>query len=67
MMRSFEARGDTAVIDEPFYAAYLDRTGLDHPMREEVIASQATDPSTVETLLLGPVPGGEADFGTKST
>ena len=39
----FENRPDTAVVDEPFYAAYLAETGLDHPMREEVIASQPTD------------------------
>jgi hypothetical protein len=57
MMRSFEARGDTAVVDEPFYAAYLHRTGLDHPMREAVIASQAIHPQAVEAMLLGPVPG----------
>ena len=57
MMRSFEARGDTAVVDEPFYAAYLHRTGLDHPLREAVIASQSIDPQAVEALLLGPVPG----------
>jgi hypothetical protein len=57
MMRSFEARGDTAVSDEPFYAAYLARTGIDHPLREEVMASQPRDPSAVAALLLGPVPG----------
>jgi len=57
MMRSFEARGDTAVSDEPFYAAYLSRTGIDHPMRDAVIASQPTDPTTVATLLTGAVPG----------
>jgi Sulfotransferase domain len=57
MMRSFEARGDTAVSDEPFYAAYLARSGIDHPMREEVMASQPRDPSAVAALLLGPVPG----------
>ncbi len=43
MMRSFGARPDTAVIDEPFYAAYLTETGLDHPMRNEVLASQPCD------------------------
>lgn len=43
LMRSFEARGDTAVVDEPLYAAYLHRTGLDHPGRDEVLASQPTD------------------------
>jgi len=60
MMRSFEARGDAAVLDEPFYAAYLHRTGLDHPLREEVIASQSVDPEEVARMLVGPVPGGKA-------
>ena len=31
MMRAWENRPDTVVVDEPFYAAYLHRTGLDHP------------------------------------
>jgi Sulfotransferase domain len=56
MMRSFGARPDAAVIDEPFYAAYLARTGLVHPMREEVIASQPNDWRDVVNGLLGPVP-----------
>jgi hypothetical protein len=43
MMRSFENRSDCTVVDEPFYAAYLAATGLDHPMREEVLASQPAD------------------------
>jgi hypothetical protein len=43
MMRSWENRPDTAVIDEPFYAHYLNETGIDHPGRAEVIASQSTD------------------------
>jgi hypothetical protein len=43
MMRSWENRLDTVVVDEPFYAAYLTRTRLDHPGRDEVIASQPTD------------------------
>jgi hypothetical protein len=43
MMRSFESRPDCAVIDEPFYAAYLAQTGLVHPMRDEVLASQPQD------------------------
>jgi hypothetical protein len=59
MMRSFEARGDTAVTDEPFYAAYLHRTGIDHPLRDEVIASQSTDSREVAAALVGPVPGGK--------
>jgi len=59
MMRSFEARGDAAVTDEPFYAAYLDRTGLDHPLRDRVLASQSRDPHEVAAMLAGPVPGGK--------
>lgn len=43
MMRSFENRPDTAVIDEPFYAAYLEATGFKHPMRAEVLRAQPTD------------------------
>ncbi len=42
MMRSFEARGDCAVSDEPLYAHYLKHTDLDHPMKDEVMASQPT-------------------------
>ncbi len=42
MMRAFEARGDCAVSDEPLYAHYLKHTELDHPMKDEVMASQPT-------------------------
>ena len=51
MMRSFENRPDCAVVDEPFYAAYLAQTGLEHPMREEVLASQPTDWRAVVDVL----------------
>ncbi|MBM2575429.1 HAD family hydrolase [Jannaschia sp. Os4] len=47
MMYSFAARADCAVLDEPFYAAFLSRSGLAHPMREAVLASQPTDPAEV--------------------
>jgi hypothetical protein len=40
MMRSFENRKDCVVIDEPFYAAYLAQTGLDHPGRVDILTSQ---------------------------
>ena len=43
LMRAWENRPDTVVTDEPLYAFYLDRTGIDHPGRDEVIASQPTD------------------------
>ena len=37
MMLSFENLSDCQVVDEPLYSAYLSETGLDHPMREEVL------------------------------
>ncbi len=60
MMRAFENRADTAVVDEPFYAAYLLQTGADHPMRDEVLASQPTDWRAVASELSGPTPSGAA-------
>ena len=42
-MRSFENRKDTEVIDEPFYAYYLQKTGLKHPMYEKIIETYETD------------------------
>ncbi len=65
MMYAFAARGDTAVVDEPFYAAYLDRTGLDHPMRGEILAAQPREPEDVISVLKGPVPAGKAHFYQK--
>lgn len=56
MMRSFGARPDTAVVDEPFYAAYLASTGIIHPMNAEVLASQPSDWRDVVKSLLGPLP-----------
>jgi hypothetical protein len=58
LMRSWENRPDTVVVDEPLYAFYLDRTGLDHPGRDEVIASQPTDWRKVLARLADPLPGG---------
>jgi len=52
MMRAFENRPDCEVIDEPFYAAYLAATGLDHPMREAVLASQSQDWRSVADSLV---------------
>jgi hypothetical protein len=65
MMRSFENRPDTAVVDEPFYAVYLQETGALHPMRDEVLASQPRDWQVVVERLLGPVPEGRPVFYQK--
>lgn len=58
MMYSFAARGDCAVWDEPFYAAYLQRTGLSHPMRAEILRAGPTDPAEVVACINAPPPGG---------
>lgn len=52
MMRSFGARSDTICTDEPFYAAFLQLTGIDHPMREETLAVHESDPQRVARSLL---------------
>ncbi len=58
MMRSFGNREDTAVTDEPFYAAFLAASGADHPLRAETLATQPTDWRNVAAAMTGPAPGG---------
>lgn len=53
MMRAWSSRADTVVMDEPFYAAYLATTGIDHPMREEILATQSTDWAAVAAACAG--------------
>ena len=65
MMRAFENRPDTEVIDEPFYASFLIRSGADHPMRQEVLAAQETDPVAVARAISGDAPRGAAIFYQK--
>jgi hypothetical protein len=56
MMRSWGNRKDTAVIDEPFYAFYLHKTGKKHPGSGEVIANGETDWQKVVAQLTAPLP-----------
>lgn len=65
MMRAWENRPDTAVVDEPLYAHYLAHTGADHPGRDEVIAAGETDWRRVVAMLTGPIPDGRALFYQK--
>jgi hypothetical protein len=57
-MRSWENRPDTIVVDEPFYAHYLEVTGVDHPGRSEVLEHHETDWRRVVESLLAPLPSG---------
>ena len=65
MMRAWGNRADTIVIDEPFYAYYLERTGKEHPGAKEVIARGETDWRKVVNRLTGPVPSGKRVFFQK--
>lgn len=65
MMRAWENRPDTVVCDEPLYGHYLLKTGLNHPGREDIVASQETDWRQVVAALTGPIPDGMAIFYQK--
>ncbi len=47
LMYSFRQRQDTQVIDEPLYAHYLKKTGLQHPGYADILASQENDGNKV--------------------
>ena len=63
MMRSWGARPDCAVIDEPLYAHYLNSLSAakraEHPGWGDVIRSQPTSWVQVSRHLTGHVPGGK--------
>jgi len=58
LMYAFGNREDMAIVDEPFYAYYLaQHPQLDHPGKEEVLASQSTDYNVVkENIIFGDYP-----------
>jgi hypothetical protein len=59
LMRSFSSRDDTVVLDEPFYAHYLQHTGIAHPGREQVISAYESDWRKVVGFITGPIPSGK--------
>ncbi|QYK41921.1 MAG: HAD family hydrolase [Paracoccaceae bacterium] len=65
MMYAFAARGDCAVWDEPFYAAYLAATGLDHPMGDAILAAGDADPARVAMACANAPATGEKLFYQK--
>ena len=56
MMRSFGAREDCAVVDEPFYGAFLKQSRAPHPMADEIIADMDCDWWSVMRRLAGAHP-----------
>ena len=65
MMRAWGNRRDTFVVDEPFYAYYLQATGREHPGRDEVIADGEIDWKKVITHLTGSIPNDQRIFYQK--
>jgi hypothetical protein len=57
LMRAWENRPDTRVVDEPLYGFYLDRTKLDHPGRDEVITAMGSEWQPVVAELTARVDG----------
>ncbi len=52
LMRSFENRDDTQVIDEPFYAYYLHKTKKNHPMKNEIIKKYLINEEKIINLIM---------------
>lgn len=63
LMRSFGNRPDTVVADEPLYAFYLARTKIDHPGRDEILASMPTGwREVLDGLTTAPLPAGKSVY-----
>ncbi|MGI9612438.1 MAG: HAD family hydrolase [Acidimicrobiales bacterium] len=58
LLRSWENRPDTQVLDEPLYAHYLATTGLDHPGRADIIAAGPTSADEAIARCLAPLSNG---------
>lgn len=56
LMRSWSSRKDTFVIDEPFYAYYLNKTKLKHPMYKEILKKYSSEYEEIVNNLLGSIP-----------
>jgi len=65
LLRAWENRPDTWVVDEPLYAHYLTQVTVNHPGVEEVIAHHETDWQVVVRQLTGPAPEGRAIYYQK--
>jgi len=58
MMYAFGNRVDTAIVDEPYYGAYLHHSGVEHPMNAEVLSSLSHETEAISAYVTGPVPDG---------
>ena len=65
MMRAWESRSDTFVVDEPFYPYYLSKTDVDHPGRKEIIESGELDEGVVSNGLISDTKGDSSIYYQK--
>ena len=59
LMRSWSSRNDTFISDEPFYAYYLKKQQLKHPMYKEIIEHYPNKYEDVITNLTSEIPNGK--------
>lgn len=57
LMRSFSQLPGCVVRDEPLYAAFLARTGADHPMRDRILAEGEPELDRAIAACLAPAEG----------
>jgi len=66
LMRAWENRPDTVVVDEPLYGFYLDRSGVPHPGRDEIMQSMPRDwRDVVDQICSAPLPAGKTVYYQK--
>lgn len=66
MMRSWENRNDTMVVDEPLYGSYLHKTKKKHPMYAEIIVDQGSnDEKIIKNLTHGKLNDNKSIFYQK--
>jgi hypothetical protein len=66
LLRAWENRADTVVVDEPLYSYYLTHSGVVHPGQDEIVASMSPDWAEVfGELSSGPLPAGKTVYYQK--
>lgn len=56
LMRSWSSRKDSFVSDEPFYAYYLKKNQIKHPMYEEIISSYPSSYGSIVKSITSTIP-----------
>jgi Sulfotransferase domain len=66
LMRAWENRPDTVVVDEPLYGFYLARSGVPHPGRDEIMQSMRCDwREVVDQICSAPLPADKTVYYQK--